>query len=206
MKKFGLIAIIILLAAVGSAVIFYKTKSPKPTITNFEECAAAGNPIMESYPRQCRANNQTFVEIITQPTSMTETEARVIAEASCVKGGESLASGYYNKNSKTWWFDANLNATPAGCNPACVVNGESKTAEINWMCTGALPPPPKEIPCEPSQRNAEVCAEIYAPVCATVEIRCIRAPCDPIKETFSNSCEACRNSLVRSYTQGACAE
>jgi len=31
-------------------------------ITNFEECAAAGNPIMESYPRQCRANGQTFVE------------------------------------------------------------------------------------------------------------------------------------------------
>jgi hypothetical protein len=33
-------------------------------ITNFEECAAAGNPVMESYPRQCRANGQTFVEEI----------------------------------------------------------------------------------------------------------------------------------------------
>lgn len=33
-------------------------------ITNFEECAAAGNPIMESYPRQCRANGKTFVEEI----------------------------------------------------------------------------------------------------------------------------------------------
>jgi hypothetical protein len=31
-------------------------------ITNFKECKAAGNPIMESYPRQCRANGQTFVE------------------------------------------------------------------------------------------------------------------------------------------------
>jgi len=25
-----------------------------PEITNFEECIAAGNPAMESYPRQCR--------------------------------------------------------------------------------------------------------------------------------------------------------
>lgn len=36
-------------------------------ITNFEECAAAGNPIMESYPRQCAANGQTFTEEITVP-------------------------------------------------------------------------------------------------------------------------------------------
>ncbi len=32
------------------------------TITSFETCASAGNPIMESFPRQCRANGQTFVE------------------------------------------------------------------------------------------------------------------------------------------------
>ncbi|MAG20263.1 hypothetical protein CL618_02420 [archaeon] len=33
-------------------------------ITNFEECVKAGNPAMESYPRQCRANGKTFVEEI----------------------------------------------------------------------------------------------------------------------------------------------
>lgn len=33
-------------------------------ITNFEECVAAGNPVMESYPRQCSANGETFVEEI----------------------------------------------------------------------------------------------------------------------------------------------
>jgi len=35
-------------------------------ITSFEECVAAGNPVMESYPRQCRANGQLFVEEIIQ--------------------------------------------------------------------------------------------------------------------------------------------
>jgi len=30
---------------------------PQPVITNFEECAAAGNPIMESYPEQCRTSD-----------------------------------------------------------------------------------------------------------------------------------------------------
>ncbi len=46
-------------------------QSEKPTsycvdgeINNFKECVAAGNPIMESYPRKCNANNQTYTEII----------------------------------------------------------------------------------------------------------------------------------------------
>lgn len=36
-------------------------------ISSFEECAAAGYPIMESYPRQCRADGQTFVEAVAAP-------------------------------------------------------------------------------------------------------------------------------------------
>jgi hypothetical protein len=72
----------------------------------------------------------------TPAATLTESEARIIAEASCIKGGEALSAGSYNPNSKTWWFDANLNATREGCNPACVVSEETKTAEINWRCTG----------------------------------------------------------------------
>lgn len=36
-------------------------------VTNFETCAAAGNPVMESYPRQClSAEGQLFVEEVDQ--------------------------------------------------------------------------------------------------------------------------------------------
>ncbi len=31
-------------------------------VTDFQSCAAAGNPVMESYPRQCRHGERTFVE------------------------------------------------------------------------------------------------------------------------------------------------
>lgn len=58
--------------------------------------------------------------------------------------------------------------------------------------------------CTDEQRKADVCVELYEPVCATVNVQCIKAPCDPIKETFSNSCTACINPLVESYTQGEC--
>lgn len=35
-------------------------------ITDFNSCVAAGNPIMESYPRQCAAFGKTYVEEISQ--------------------------------------------------------------------------------------------------------------------------------------------
>lgn len=114
-------------------------KIASPPITNFEECVAAGNLIMESYPRQCRADNQTFVEVINNPTTtLSEAEAKTIAQNTCIKGGDSLGEGMHNEGTKTWWFDANLNAAKPGCNPACVVSEETKTAEINWRCTGLL--------------------------------------------------------------------
>jgi hypothetical protein len=33
-------------------------------ITDFQSCMDAGNPIMESYPRQCANNGTTYTEII----------------------------------------------------------------------------------------------------------------------------------------------
>ena len=37
----------------------------QPVVMNFEECVAAGNPVMESYPRQCRTQDgRLFVEEI----------------------------------------------------------------------------------------------------------------------------------------------
>ncbi len=36
----------------------------KKKISNFKECIDAGNPAMESYPRQCRTGDETFTEYI----------------------------------------------------------------------------------------------------------------------------------------------
>jgi hypothetical protein len=58
--------------------------------------------------------------------------------------------------------------------------------------------------CTAEQRSAQACIEIYDPVCAKVNIQCIKAPCDPVFETFSNSCFACINSLVEYYIKGEC--
>lgn len=60
MKRTILFIIVMLLVA-GCANV------SEDRITNFKECIAAGNPVMESYPRQCRAGDKTFVEEIVPP-------------------------------------------------------------------------------------------------------------------------------------------
>ncbi len=63
---------------------------------------------------------------------------------------------------------------------------------------------PTATKCLPEQRNVDACIEIYQPVCATVVVQCVTTPCNPVKETFANSCKACVNSLVSTYTKGEC--
>jgi len=120
----------------------------KDQVTNFEECIAAGNPAMESYPRQCSHKGETFVEEIVGKIDadskpiLTQKEAILIAgnTSECTMVGIPANTATYNDVSKTWWI--NLERMPElekdGCNPACVVREENKTAEVNWRCTGAI--------------------------------------------------------------------
>ncbi|WKZ29129.1 MAG: hypothetical protein QY323_00200 [Patescibacteria group bacterium] len=59
-------------------------------ITTFEECVEAGNAVMESYPRQCRAGGTTFVEQLPEPPAP-ETESSVditLGEAFTLQPGQ----------------------------------------------------------------------------------------------------------------------
>lgn len=58
--------------------------------------------------------------------------------------------------------------------------------------------------CAATTRPAGACIQIYQPVCGWFnpdKIQCIKYPC---AQTFSNSCEACMDSKVISYTEGEC--
>ena len=64
-KKITIIAaiIIILIAAAFFSAYLINRKSVGK-VNDFEQCAKLGFPIMESYPRQCRAGDKIFVEDI----------------------------------------------------------------------------------------------------------------------------------------------
>jgi len=71
---------------------------------------------------------------------LNEEEARTAANATdtCTKEGAlKSTTGLFNENSKTWWFD--IDVEKEGCNPACVVKDEDSTIKVNWRCTGLIP-------------------------------------------------------------------
>lgn len=49
-----------------------------------------------------------------------------------------------------------------------------------------------------------VCTMEFAPVCAEVQVQCIKAPCNPIQQTFSNRCEMNKNKLAKFLHEGTC--
>lgn len=38
--------------------------------------------------------------------------------------------------------------------------------------------------------NSTFCTADYAPVCGSLQVQCIKAPCNPIQQTFPNKCMA----------------
>lgn len=60
---YGVIVIIVIL--VGAGLFWYSNKPSSKTVSTFEECASAGYPILEIYPRQCiTREGKMFVEDI----------------------------------------------------------------------------------------------------------------------------------------------
>jgi len=109
-------------------------------LVTFKECIGAGNPVSESYPRQCQSSDgRTFIEefCVKESTQdvLTLADAKKIAiDSEC--GNRFKEFSICNQDTGTWWID--LDIEKEGCSPACVINVETKTAEINWRCTEAI--------------------------------------------------------------------
>ena len=95
---------------------------------------------------------------------------------------------------------------PFSAKPSVGVSKYFKIVKSEMKEISPLPDASKgEVGCTPEQRIGSICAQIYKPVCATVKIQCIQAPCFPLPETFPNACEACHSSLEDfTYVPGEC--
>lgn len=55
-----------------------------------------------------------------------------------------------------------------------------------------------------SQVEWVACTMEYAPVCAQVQVQCVRAPCYPIYKTYSNACEMGTETTAQKVHDGEC--
>lgn len=78
----------------------------------------------------------------------------------------------------------------------------------DWLlaCTLMYCETPNEPKCNDTKEedNVSFCTMEYAPVCAEVQVQCIKEPCDPIQQTFGNKCMMEANSLATFLYTGEC--
>ncbi|MDD3399734.1 MAG: Gmad2 immunoglobulin-like domain-containing protein [Candidatus Pacebacteria bacterium] len=141
MKKiiFWIVFIIIIAGAAAYYLFFYQPAEEGPKvqdINNFEECAEAGYPVMESYPRQCRVpEGETFTEDIGN-----EIEKSDLIRVNTPRPNYSVASPLLIEGEARgyWFFEATF--------PIKLLDGNGKViaqhyaqAQEEWMTEDFVP-------------------------------------------------------------------
>lgn len=213
---------IVVLSILLIFVLISINKSAK--IVDFDSCVAAGNPVMESYPRQCKnpVNDLTYIEIVGDFWKYDSIELLRHNET-----GEYGCFGCSGPNVKTpmcvdpisemrlveetenRYCDSDFNIIEMpiiGGNTdehGCLIAAGYSYNESLGGCVREWESE-KQVYCTEESRTGDACIELYAPVCGwnnPEKIQCIKYPC---AETYSNSCFACLDEKVEYYTEGEC--
>lgn len=129
------VIVVFIIVGFGVAWKFAKNKVSAPVVTNFAECVAVGNQVMESYPRQCRHGDRTFTEDIGN-----ELEKANFIHINSPRPGEVVSSpltitgearGY-------WFFEASFPVFLTDWDGKIIAQGIA-TAKDEWMTTEFVP-------------------------------------------------------------------
>lgn len=110
-------------------------KKPAVAVSNFNECVSQGNPIMESYPRRCRAGNMTFTEDIGNELQKTD----LIRLDSPRPGGIITSPLTITGQARgTWFFEASFPVILTDWDGKIIAQGIAQ-AKGDWMTTDFVP-------------------------------------------------------------------
>lgn len=102
-------------------------------VHSFEECAAAGNPVMESSPRRCQAGKITFVETLEMPT-LDPVVLQGLAAGQVVSSPLKLSGTALG----TWFFEASFPVKLFDANNTLLAATTAQAAG-EWMTTSPVP-------------------------------------------------------------------
>ncbi len=113
---------------------------PMVTVLSFADCAKAGYPVMESYPRQCKTlDGRTFAEEIAEKFTYNNASADLIVVdlpfPGAVVGKDFTVTG---KARGGWFFEANAGLEVLDKNGKSLVRGNVQ-AQGEWMTQDPVP-------------------------------------------------------------------
>ncbi len=132
MKK---IYFLILALVVFMGFFLYEKASSPVVINDFESCAKSGNPVAESYPRQCRDGENLFVENIgdeldkTNLIRLNDPRPNQKIESPLVIEGEARG---------TWFFEGDFPVVLTDWDGKIIAQGFA-TAQGEWMTENFVP-------------------------------------------------------------------
>jgi hypothetical protein len=152
--------ILILLGVLGVLLVFDIGRTPpEVAIVDFEECARAGYPIMESYPRQCATpDGKQFTEVIATTTPSTsgtapsspaatstatttpKTDPATLIKITSVKSGDKITSPFKvtGEAKGPWYFEATFPIQLVDAHGKLIVETYAE-AQGEWMTEKFVP-------------------------------------------------------------------
>lgn len=127
--------IIIAIVVIGGVVVLFWGKQPS-AVASFEECLAAGYPVMESYPRQCRDKaGNVFVEDIGNELDLTDLIQVDMPRPNDVVKSPLIIKG---RARGTWYFEASFPVILRDANHVQLAIKPAQ-AQGEWMTTEFVP-------------------------------------------------------------------
>jgi len=120
---------IVIILVVGLALWWQLGREGNMPVTNFAECVEAGNPLMESYPRQCRHGDQLFTEDIGN-----ELEKADIIRIDSPRPNQAIESPLTvtGEARGSWFFEASFPVVLTDWEDKIIAQGIA-TAKSDWM-------------------------------------------------------------------------
>ncbi len=124
-----------IVVSVGMLLYISRVIPGSHAVATFEQCVAAGNPVQESYPRQCRAGGKTFAEDIGNELEKTNlirvTTPRPNTQVKSPLAIQGEARG-------TWFFEGSFPVTLFDENGEVLATGVAQT-KGEWMTEEFVP-------------------------------------------------------------------
>jgi len=130
------IVLLFLVIAGGSVYLFFNVSNPVFEITTFEECAQAGNPVMESYPRQCVTKDDKHFTEDVSAVSQKDDLIRVTSP----RPGETVSSPFSvtGEARGNWFFEASFPVFLTDWDGKIIAQGFAQ-AKGDWMTVDYVP-------------------------------------------------------------------